>query len=56
MGHLQAVVSDADMPDHALGFGLLHSLIEAGAVAWLRAECGIVELVQVNVIGAQIGE
>ena len=56
VGHLQAVVGDADMPDHALGFGLLHSLVEAGAVAWLRAECGIMELVQVNVIGAQIGE
>ena len=27
---------------------------EAGAVAWLRAECGIVDLVQVNIVGAEV--
>ena len=40
------------------GFGALpiQRISQEDAVAWLRAECGIVELVQVNVIGAQIGE
>ena len=50
------MVRDADVPDHALGFGLLHGLVQAAAVTGLRAEGRVVELIQVDVIGAQVGQ
>ena len=56
VGHRQPMVRDADVPDHALGFGLLHGLVQAAAVTGLRAEGRVVELIQVDVIGAQIGQ
>ena len=51
--HAQAVVGDADVADLPLGLGLLHGLIQAGAVPGLGAEGGVVELVEVDVVGFQ---
>ena len=51
--HSQPVVGDADKPDLPLGFGLLHGLVQAGAVPGLRAEGRVVELVHIDVVGLQ---
>lgn len=56
VGHGKTVVSDADMTYFALLLGLEHGLVEASAVAGFGAEGGIVELVEVNVVGAEEAE
>ena len=51
--HGEAVVGDADMADFALLAGLEHGFVKAGAVAGQGTEGGVVELVEVDVVGAQ---
>ena len=51
--HGEAVVGDADVAHFALLLRLQHGFVEAGAVAGLGAEGGVVELVEVDVVGAQ---
>ena len=56
VGHGEAVVGDADMAHFALFAGLEHGLVEAGAVAGLGTEGGVVELVEVDIVGAEEAE
>lgn len=52
--HGQAVVGDADVPDQALGLRFQCGIVQAGGVSWPGAEGRVVELVDVNVVGAQV--
>lgn len=52
-GNLELVRRHADMGDLALLLGLEHALVHAGAVAGLVALVDAVELVQVDMVGAQ---
>ena len=47
------MVGDADKADFPLLFGLLHGLVQAGAVPGLGAEGRVVELVDVHIVGPQ---
>ncbi len=49
----QPVIGNADVADHALGLGFHHGFIQAGVISRLGAEGGIVELVNVNIVGLQ---
>ena len=51
--HLLAVVRDAYVVHLALPLGLEHGLVEAAAVVGLGAEVGVVELVDIHVVGLQ---
>ena len=51
LGHVQTVVGDADMADEALLFGFQHGVVQSDAVAGARHIIGIVELVDIDVIG-----
>ena len=53
---MQTVIRDADVTDLALCFRFQHRLIQAGAVAGLRAEGRRVELVNIHVVGLQHGK
>ena len=50
------MIGQADVADHSLFLGLQRGFIQAGAVAGLGAEGGVVELVQVDVLSAQVPE
>ena len=52
-GNMQAMVGDADVADLALCLGFQHGFVKAGAVSGLGAEGGVVELVDVDVVGLQ---
>ena len=55
-GHALAVVGDADVAHLTLALRLEHGFVEAGAVAWAWAEGEVVELVEVDIVGAQEAE
>ena len=50
MCHIQAMVRDADMADHAFVLRFQHSFIQSCAVSRLRAECRVMELVNVDIV------
>lgn len=52
----EAVVGDADMVDHPFGFGFEHGFVKSCAVAGFGAERGIMELIDVDVVGLQKAE
>ena len=52
--HRQPMVGNADVPDLPLLFRLDHGLVEPGPISWFRAEGGIVELIDIDVIRPQI--
>ena len=52
--HGQAVVGDADVPDQTLGLRFQRGIVQAGGVSGPGAEGRVVELVDVNVVGAQV--
>ena len=56
MGDRKPVVGDADMPDFSLRLRLKHRLVETGAVAGFWAERRVMELVNIDVIGAQVAQ
>ncbi len=51
--HGQAVVGDSNVPDFALSFRLQSRVVKAVLSAWLWTERRVMELVYVDVIGAQ---
>ena len=50
---MEPVVGKADEADFPLGFGFQHGLIESCAVSGLGAEGGVMELVDVDIVGFQ---
>ena len=52
-GNLELMRRHADMGDLSLFLGLEHALVHAGAVTWLVALVDAMELVQIDMVGAQ---
>ena len=50
MRYIQAMVRDADMADHAFVLRFQHSLIQSCAISRLRAECRVMELINVDIV------
>ena len=53
MGHRQAVIGNGDVADLSLAPGLQSGIIQAVRAPWTGTEGGVVELIDVDVVGAQ---
>ena len=52
--HLQTVIRDTDMTDLSLRLCLEHALIQPASVPRFWTECRLVELIDINIVCAQI--
>ena len=50
MGNIQAVIGNTNVTDHAFFFGFQHGLVQSRAISRLRAECRVMELINVDIV------